>query len=63
MSGLSADSCSNVTEDDVAGIVMVRRMLKKINDSNQFLQNVIDSILFVKTTINEFSKIDSEGVR
>ena len=63
MSGLSADSCSNVTEDDVAGIVMVRRMLKKINDSNQFLQNVIDSILFVKTTINEVSKIDSEGVR
>ena len=42
---------------------MVCRMLKKINDSNQFLQNVIDSILFVKTTINEVSKIDSEGVR
>ena len=63
MSGLSADNCSNVTEDDVTSIVMVRRMLKKINYSNQFLQNLIDSILFVKTAINEVSKIDSEGVR
>ena len=59
MSGLSADSCSNVKEDDVTGIVMVRRVLKKSNDSNQFLQNLIDSILFVKTAINEVSKIDS----